>query len=126
MQKIMFIGNLTRDPELRTTQSGINVCTFTVAVSRKGKGEDKVTDFFRVNAWRGLSEPCSKFLAKGRKVYVSGELQARTYETSEGSTRLSLDVQAEDIEFLSPKNEAAEKEPTLEDFKQLDNNDLPF
>lgn len=130
MQRITIIGNLTKDPELRVTSSGINVCSFSVAVSRRGKGDDKVTDFFRVNAWRGLAESCNKFLSKGRKVYVSGELQARTYEASDGSTRMSLDIQADEVEFLTPKSDKSEaepeQEPTIDDFKEIKNDDLPF
>lgn len=105
MNKIILIGNLTHDPEVRSTPSGVTVCSFTIAVNRKfavNEGE-RPTDFFRINAWRQLGESCGRYLAKGRKVAVIGELQARTYEAKDGTTRMSLDVQAEEIEFLSPK-----------------------
>ncbi|MEL7602566.1 MAG: single-stranded DNA-binding protein, partial [Bacillota bacterium] len=94
MNKIFIIGNLTHDPETRTTTSGVSVCSFSVAVTRRfaQAGGERQTDYFRVNAWRQLGETCQKFLAKGRKVAVVGELQARTYETKEGATRISLDV----------------------------------
>ena len=105
MNKLTIIGNLTNDPEMRSTPSGVTVCTFTVAVNRRfaNADGDRITDFFRVNAWRQLGESCGKYLAKGRKVAVVGELQARTYQAKDGSTRMSLDVAADEVEFLSPK-----------------------
>ncbi|MDO4493626.1 MAG: single-stranded DNA-binding protein [Clostridia bacterium] len=108
MNKIFIVGNLTADPELRATPNGASVCTFTVAVDRRfqrGNNGEKTTDFFRINAWRQLGENCSKFLAKGRKVAVIGELQARTYQDRNGETRMSLDVSADEVEFLSPKGD---------------------
>jgi single-strand DNA-binding protein len=107
MNKIFIIGNLTHDPETRTTTSGVSVCSFSVAVTRRfaQAGGERQTDYFRVNAWRQLGETCQKFLAKGRKVAVVGELQARTYETKEGATRVSLDVSADEVEFLSPRQQ---------------------
>ena len=103
MNKIFIIGNLTHDPELRTTTSGVSVCSFSVAVTRRfaQAGAERQTDYFRVNAWRQLGETCQKFLAKGRKVAVMGELQARTYE-KDGTTRISLDISADEVEFLTP------------------------
>ena len=100
MNKLTIIGNLTRDPELRTTQQGLAVCDFTVAVNRR-KGDE--SDFFRVTAWRQLGENAAKYLAKGRKVCVVGPVSARTYTTNNGETRVSLEVTAEDVEFLSPR-----------------------
>ena len=122
MQTISIIGNLTKDPEIRTTPNGVQVCSFTVAVDRKRKDSngEKVTDFFRVNVWRVLGETCQKYLSKGRKVYVSGELQARLYQ-SNGKTFMSLDIQADEVEFLSPK--ADQKQ---DDWTDLNPNDLPF
>ena len=76
MNKLTIIGNLTRDPEMRTTSTGINVTTFTVAVNRRGRRDEQSNqpdaDFFRVSAWRALGENCAKFLQKGRKVAVVG------------------------------------------------------
>ncbi|MDR1619507.1 MAG: single-stranded DNA-binding protein [Clostridiales bacterium] len=107
MNKIFIIGNLTRDPELRTTTSGISVCTFNVAVTRRfaQQGGERQTDFFRINAWRQLGDVCAKYLAKGRKVAVVGELQARTYEGNDGVTKFSLDISADEVEFLTPKGQ---------------------
>lgn len=106
MNKITLIGNLTHDPETRTTSSGVTVCSFTIAVNRKfaSQGGERQTDFFRINAWRQLGETCSRYLAKGRKVAVIGELQARQYEAKDGTTRMSLDVSADEVEFLTPRS----------------------
>lgn len=117
MNRITLIGNLTKDPETRTTPNGNTVCTFTVAVNRKKTSEPQ-TDFFRVNAWGKLGELCGRFLGKGRKVAVVGELQARTYE-SNGQTRLSLDVVADEVEFLTP----AENTETKPAKKSKENSD---
>ena len=109
MNKLTIIGNLTRDPELRTVGAGISVCDFTVAVNRRNRsqqnGGQPETDFFRVTAWRQLGEICAKYLAKGRKVCVVGPVSARTYQANDGSTRVSLEVTAEDVEFLSSRND---------------------
>ncbi len=106
MNKITLIGNLTRDPEVRSTPSGVTVCTFTIAVNRRfaNQSGERQTDFFRINAWRQLGDTCARYLSKGRKVAVIGELQARTYEATDGTTRMSLDVSADEVEFLTPKN----------------------
>lgn len=111
MNKLTIIGNLTADPQMRTTQSGINVCTFTVAVNKRQKGDSQAADFFRVNAWRQLGENCQRFLAKGRKVAVVGDVSVSTYTTQNGETRASMDVTAQDVEFLSPRTEQAETAP---------------
>lgn len=131
MQNINFIGNLTASPETRSTTSGVTVCSFTVAVDRKFKDAsgNKTTDFFRVNAWRQLGEMCGRYLDKGRKVYVRGELQARTYEDKKGTTRMSLDVQADECEFLSPRTEKRDEpkeEVDASGFENISSDDCPF
>lgn len=109
MNRLTIIGNLVRDPELRTVGSGINVCTFTVAVNRRKKTEGQPeADFFRVSAWRGLADTCSKYLAKGRKVAVVGSVSAQAYMGSDGTAKTSLEVTADDVEFLSSRNEQSE------------------
>ena len=108
MNKLVIIGNLTKDPEQRTTQGGLSLCTFTVAVSRKKQQDGQPdSDFFRVTAWRQLGENCAKYLAKGRKVCVIGPVSVSTYKGNDGNTRASMEVTAEDVEFLSPKGEGA-------------------
>lgn len=106
MNKLILIGNITRDPELRTTPTGLSVCDFTVAVNGRQKGAE--TQFFRVSAWRGLGESCAKYLSKGKKVFVSGPVSCRLYQAQNGETRVSLEVTAEDVEFLSARTEGAE------------------
>lgn len=104
MNKLTIIGNLTRDPELRTTQSGISVCTFTVAVNRRKtqNQQQPEADFFRVSAWRELGENCAKWLIKGKKVAVIGPVSVSTYQGNDGKTYANLEVLAQDVEFLSP------------------------
>ena len=109
MNKLTIIGNLTRDPELRTTTTGVNVCDFTVAVNRRQRRDAQngqpEADFFRVSAWRERGELCAKYLAKGRKVCVIGPVSVRTYTGNDGTTRASLEVTADEVEFLSSRND---------------------
>lgn len=107
MNRLTVIGNLTADPALRTVNTAngpVSVCDFTVAVNRRQKGANEQTDFFRVSAWRGLGENCAKYLAKGRKVAVTGPVSARAYNPQNGGDpRAVLEVTAEDVEFLGGK-----------------------
>ena len=139
MNKITLIGNLTHDPEVRSTPNGVTVCTFNIAVNRRfaPQGGEKVTDFFRINAWRQLGDTCAKYLSKGRKVAVIGELQARTSEAKDGTTRMSLDVSADEVEFLSPRQQddgsgySAPRQSNaapqdLAGFTDIQSDDIPF
>lgn len=131
MNKIVLIGNLTADPVLRATPNGTSVCNFTLAVNRRFPGADgqKVTDFFNIVAWRGLADTCHKYLARGKKAAVIGDLQARTYTAKDGTTRMSLDVGADEVEFLSPKDEEKPRQMTPADpstFDDISSDDLPF
>lgn len=128
MNKIFLIGNLTRDPELSETQSGISMCRFSVAVNRRRTGDgEQQTDFFNVTTWRGLAENVARFCKKGNKIAVTGSIQMRQYEANDGTKRTAVDVVAEDVEFLTPKpqeNENPKKKPALEPFD--DDSDIPF
>ena len=105
MNRLTIIGNLTRDPELHTTSSGHNACSFTVAVNRRKKVEGHPdADFFRVTAWRGLADVCQQYLAKSSKVAVVGTVSVNTYTANDGTTRASLEVTADEVEFLSSVN----------------------
>ena len=132
MNKITLIGNLAHDPETRSTPNGITVCAFTIAVNRKheDKSGERPTDYFRITAWRQLGESCGKFLAKGRRVAVIGELQARLYDAKDGSKRLSLDVQADEVEFLSPQQNggaaSGQKSDDTAGFTDVSSDDIPF
>lgn len=112
MNKVFLIGNLTRDPETRTTQSGVSLCTFTIAVNRRRASNADAgqpeADFFRITAWRQLGDICAKYLAKGRKVSVVGSVSAQAFQGSDGQPRASLEVTADDVEFLTPRSEAGE------------------
>ena len=103
---------MTRDPELRTTQSGINVCTFTVAVNRRKTQQNSQpeADYFRVTAWREMGENCAKWLIKGRKVCVIGPVSVSTYTGQDGKTYANMEVTAEDVEFLGG-NDAQQTAP---------------
>lgn len=101
MNKLYIIGNVTHTPELKNTPNGVPVCSFSVAVNRR----DKDALFYRVTAWRGLGETCSKYLQKGKKVAVIGELDLRTYTGRDGMEKTALEVTASDVEFLSPRSD---------------------
>lgn len=130
MNKAMIIGNLTKEPESRTTQSGISVTTFTVAVQRRFKTDE--TDFFPVVTWRGLADNCAKYLVKGQKVAVAGQIQTRNYEDKDGQKRYITEIIADDVEFLSkPSGETRQQgERQLgwlgADAVEVDDEDLPF
>ena len=127
MNKVFLIGNLSKDPELRTTNSGTSVCTFSIAVNRrKDKDGNSNADFFSIVAWRQLAELCGKYLAKGRKVSVVGELQNRSYEANDGTKRHVTEIVANEIEFLTPKGESKEQANFAEGFTEIDGSDLPF
>lgn len=130
MNKVMLIGNLTRDPELRSTTSGVNVCNFSIAVNRRNKSAsgEQITDFFNIVAWRQLGETCHKYLSKGKKVSVVGSIQSRTYE-KDGTKRTAYDIIADEIDFLSPSGLKREeqKEQAPEGFEEVSGeSDLPF
>lgn len=132
MNKLILIGNLTADPQLRTTPQGVSVCDFTIAVNKRGS-QNNEAEFFRVTAWRQLGENCAKYLAKGRKAYVSGPVSCRSYRTNAGEDRVSLEVTADEVEFLSPKQDSAEapavKPPTVSapaGFTPVSPEELPF
>ena len=139
MNKLTIIGNLTREPELRTTTSGISVCSFTVAVNRRKtqNQQQPEADFFRVTAWRELGENCAKWLIKGKKVCVIGPVSVSTYQGQDGKTYANLEVTAQDVEFLSPAGQtenAPQAEPQTpkadaqSGFQQveMDTDELPF
>lgn len=109
MNKICLIGNLVADPELRSTGSGISVCTMRIAVNRRFANQqgEREADFFTVVAWRGLADNCARYLTKGRKVGVTGSMQTRSYEDKQGVKRTAYEVVADDVEFLSPKGEGS-------------------
>lgn len=120
MNKLIIIGNLVRDPESRSLPTGVNICTFTVAVN--GRKEDDV-QFFRVTTWRQLAENCQRFLSKGKKVAVVGSVRLSTYTTKEGKQGAGLEVNADEVEFLSPRGESVD---TKSGMTVVDDYDMPF
>ena len=141
MNKVYLIGNLTRDPELRCTQTGVSVCNFSIAVNRRFKNPQTgqaETDFFNIVAWRQLADLCGKFLMKGKKVAIVGSIQTRTYEAQDGSKRTAFDIVADEVEFITPMGEAPGTRssapsapvqsytPADQGFTQVDDDELPF
>lgn len=128
MQKMQIIGNLTRDPELRTTADGTSVCNFTVAVNKRGQNGHPEADYFRVAAWRQLGERCAKYLAKGRKVYVEGPLTVRLYQSNSGETKAELNISAAQVEFLSPRERGEDAPGTDAEsgYQEVSSEDVPF
>ena len=127
MNQINLIGYLTADPTTRATSTGKTVTTFTVGVtrSRKDANGDRVSDFFRVNAWGPTADFCGKYLKKGSRVAVTGELNLNSYEGKDGKTRYSLDVQADKVENLTERK--AETKPTLNnEWQDISSDDLPW
>ncbi len=133
MNKVYLIGNLTRDPELSETSSGIAFCRFALAVNRTYANSEgnREADYFNVIVWRTLAENCGKFLKKGSKVAVVGSLQNRSYEDKDGIKRNVTDIVASEVEFLTtnrgdedvPAEVKPGKQATL---TEVDDSDLPF
>lgn len=141
MNKAILIGNLTKDPEVRSTPNGVTVCTFSIAVNRRNTNQagERVADFFNIVAWRQLGELCGKYLAKGRKVSVVGEIQTRSYDAKDGSKRYITEIVADEVEFLTPKGqdsgsggsyertyERSSAPVAPEGFTEIDDDQLPF
>ncbi|MDL2238431.1 single-stranded DNA-binding protein [Christensenellaceae bacterium OttesenSCG-928-K19] len=105
MNKVILVGNLTRDPELRTTSGGISVTSFTVAVSRRYKSQDgqQQADFINCVAWRSTADFVAKYFVKGSKIGLSGSIQTRTYDDANGVRKYVTEVVAEDVEFVTSK-----------------------
>ena len=109
MNKIIVIGNLGRDPEMRYTPSGQSVTSFSIASNRRyttASGEQREeTEWFNVNAWGRLAETCNQYLTKGQQVYVEGRLRSRTYQGNDGQTRVSLDINLTEMQMLGRRGD---------------------
>lgn len=141
MNKVILVGNLTKDPELTTTNNGISLCRFTLAVQRRftsGDGE-READFINIVVWRGQADNCYKYLKKGSKAGVVGTLQTRAYDGNDGTRKYATEVVAEEVEFLASKgatnSEEAEapagskstgKSDVVNKFEPIDDDNLPF
>ncbi len=136
MNRVILIGNLVADPELRTTGSGTSVSTFRLAVQRRfgNKDGEKQTDFINIVAWRQLGELCSKYLTKGQQAAVCGSLQIRNYEDANGVKRTTAEVIADDVQFLrggqqgDGESRKASSEPaqSFTPYNEPDDDDEPF
>ena len=134
MNKVFLIGNLTRDPELATTNSGVSVCRFSLAVTRNYSNTDgeREADFLNIIVWRGQAENCHKYLKKGSKCAVSGSIQTRTYDAQDGTKRYVTEIVADNVEFLNSRNspgEGMEKPKETKEVAELepvDDDTLPF
>lgn len=135
MNKVFLIGNLTRDPELTETGSGVSVCRFAIAVNRSYTNADgeRETDFFNCIAWRGLGETIAKYFTKGKKIGICGSIETRQYKGRDDITRNATEIVVNEIEFLSPKEDRDDargnsrgngRKPQLEEFD--DDGDIPF
>ena len=133
MNKCILVGNLARDPELTTTSNGVAVCRFSIAVSRRYANADggRETDFLNIVVWRNLGENCHKFLKKGSKVGIVGNIQSRSYDATDGSKRYVTEIVAEEVEFLSTKQADGEDMKPAGDsevakLQPIDDDGLPF
>ena len=135
MNKVILVGNLTRDPEYQTTPSGVAFARFSIAVQRRFANSDgnREADFINLVAWRNNADFVNKYFKKGSRIGVCGSLQTRSYEATDGSKRTVTEVVVDDVEFVGPKQEEGSREynqepredvkPTLQ---PVDDEDLPF
>ena len=139
--KVILIGNLCADPELKTTQNGISVTSFSIAVGRrKVKDQEPQTDFINCVAWRGTAEFICKYFQKGKAILVVGSLQTRTWEDQNGQKRYVTEVVAEEAQFVEKKSESAGMQSPSQNtnssnspyssqsvgFEEMTSEDLPF
>jgi len=128
-QYTIIIGNVGRDPELRYTQSGVAVCDFSVAVTRRWTDRNsneprEKTTWFRVSAWRSLAETCNQFVRKGMQIMVTGEVDASAYIGQDGEARATLELTAQNVQFLGTRADRIEENGEYYTGQQAD--DLPF
>ena len=124
MNKVFLTGRLTKAPEVRSTQNGKSVCTFTLAVDKRRKEDG--ADFLPVVVWGTLAEVCGKYLDKGRQVAVAGEIHIRSYEAKDGGKRYVTEIIADGVEFMGNKSEK-NAQPSFEPAPVLvEDEELPF
>lgn len=136
MNKVMLVGNLTKDPEFQTTASGISLCRFSIAINRKFKNDkgEYESDFINCVAWRSSADFVSKYAHKGNKVGIIGSIQTRNYDAQDGTKRYVTEVLAEEVELYTPKSEnenkpkteASAKQEILQKFEPVNEDNLPF
>lgn len=146
VNKVILIGNLGKDPEIRTIENGTKLARFSIATSEnytdKATGERReITDWHNIVLWRGLAEIAEKYLAKGQKVYIEGKLKTRTWKDDAGATRYNVDVVADNMTMLSARSNNASSsntpdfnssntpeapKPLDKELSENDDDDLPF
>lgn len=135
MNRVILIGNLTKDPELSTTNSGINYCRFTLAVPKRfvGSAGERDAEFINIVVWRTQADNCHKYLKKGSKAGVVGSIQTRSYDAQDGTKRYVTEVIADEVEFLSSKSSdsssqsfSAESNAGSSELEPIDDDTLPF
>ena len=139
LNRIILIGRLTKDPEMRYTPAGVAVTQFTLAVDRPvAAGKDKEADFINIVTWRQLAETCANYLRKGRLTAIEGRIQVRNYDNNEGKRVYVTEVIADNVRFLessgsgnssqSSGQQREQKDPFIDDGKpvEIDDSDLPF
>ena len=132
LNKVILIGNLTADPELKTTQSGVSVTTFKIAVQRRfAKDGQQSADFISIVAWRQTAEFICKYFAKGKPILICGEIQTRNYEDKDGSKRTVVEVVADEAGFVEGKGDGSQSTPSAKPsapkFEDVtDDEKLPF
>jgi single-strand DNA-binding protein len=136
LNKVMLIGHLGRDPELRYTASGTPVCSFSVAVSRRSGRDDQQqdeTDWFRVTAWERLAEICANYLTKGQQVYIEGRIRLDTWTGQDGQERSNLAVTAYQMQMLGSRRDQGMSSESMDEGgapaeaeETIDPDDLPF
>jgi single-strand DNA-binding protein len=126
--KVILLGNLTRDPELRHTPAGVAVCTFDLAVNRtfttKAGERKEEADFFTVVVWDKQAQTCAEYLSKGRQALVEGRLQRRSWEGADGQKRTKYEVVAERVQFIGARKEATPSE--AEPPRLAEEEEVPF
>lgn len=137
MNKVILVGNLTRDPEYQTTPNGVALARFAIAVQRRFANSEgnREADFINCIAWRNQADFVNKYFKKGSKIGLTGSIQTRSYEANDGSRRTATEVVVDDVEFVAPKQEDGareytqgsevenEEKPTLQ---PVEDDDLPF
>lgn len=131
MNKVILVGNLTRDPELATTNSGISYCRFSLAVPKRfTSGGEREAEFINIVVWRGQAENCAKYLKKGSKAAIVGNIQTRSYDAQDGSKRYVTEVVAEEVEFIGSARggdgQMPKAEEEVSDLQPIDDDTLPF
>lgn len=137
LNRVILIGRLTRDPELRYTPNGVATANFTLAVDRPftNQGGEREADFIPVVTWRQLAETCANYLRKGRLAAVEGRIQIRNYENNEGKRVFVTEIIADNVRFLESANggnnrneSSSKRDPFVDDGKPIDisDDDLPF